>query len=132
MSYDSDYTNPSDSKNRFVQSHQKISPKKCIVISLGKFDFWLDYSSDYSYIGILFSTLTDALVTNAIMHKGFLPLKVYMAISVFFWAIQVYIFLWLAQHTCQVTLLAFYIIPGGFSCLPDAKFTPRPQPRKFW
>ena len=59
--------------------------------------------SDYSYVGILFSTLKDALITNAIIHKDFLTLKGYMAISVFYWVNQLYIFLWLAQYICQVT-----------------------------
>ena len=61
--------------------------------------------------GVLFSTLKDALIVNAIFHKIFRHLKFTQPFCV-----SGHVFK-LVQYICQFTLLDFYIISGGFSCL---------------
>ena len=117
MSYNSSYTSVGDSDTTFLYNHINQSvPHDVLGAPLDKFDFYVNYLLDGSYIGFYSQ--------KAFRHK---------VTQTFLWFLGQsgnYIFK-STQYICQFTSLVFHIIPCRFRCVPGRKFTPTSQLGKF-
>ena len=117
MSYNSSYTSVGDSDTTFSYNHINQSvPHDVLGAPLDKFDFYVNYLLDGSYIGFYSQ--------KAFRHK---------VTQTFLWFLGQsgnYIFK-STQYICQFTSLVFHIIPCRFRWVPGRKFTPTSQLGKF-